>query len=143
MTLAVLTAFWRVCKTNMQSTYDRIQYYKIEKNQKEAIITKLKALLAIEKEVKLAWLFGSLTRRDKVRDIDLAIYSEPELPFKDFLNLNAQIELELGMPVDMLEIGNAPQSLKENIFASGILIKGTRSLQLQFQKSKRLAIGDP
>jgi nucleoside-triphosphatase len=121
--------------TNMQSTYDRIQYYKIEKNQKEAIITKLKAFLASEKEVTLAWLFGSLTCRNSIRDIDLAIHSEPKLTFKDFLNLNAQIELELGMPVDMIEIGNTPQSLKENIFASGILLKGTRRLQQQLQSA--------
>ena len=81
-----------------------MHYYKIGKKQKEAIITKLQALLSSKKEVKLAWLFGSLIRRNSVRDIDLAIYSEPELPFNDFLNLNAQIELELGMPVDMMEI---------------------------------------
>ena len=119
----------------MQSTYDRIHYYKIEKKQKDAIITKLKALVANEKEVTLAWLFGSLTRRNSIRDIDLAIHSEPKLTFKDFLNLNAQIELELGMPVDMMEIGNTPQSLKENIFASGILLKGTRRLQQQLQSA--------
>ena len=130
----VLTAFWRVYKTNMQSTYDRIYYYKIGKAQKEAIISKLKVLLANEKEVALAWVFGSITRRDSVRDLDLAIYSEPEMAFKDFLNLNAQIELELRMPVDLVEIENAPQSLKENIFASGILIKGTKRLQEQLQR---------
>ncbi len=93
------------------------------------------ALLADEKEVTLAWLFGSLTKRDSVRDLDLAIHSEPEMPFKDFLNLNAQIELELRLPVDMVEVENVPQSLKENIFVSGILIKGTKRLQKQLQKT--------
>ena len=130
-----MTAFWRVCKKNMQSTYDRVQYYKIEKKQKEAIITKLQALLSSEQEIKLAWLFGSLIRRDSIRDIDIAIHSEPKLTFKDFLNLNAQIELELGIPVDMLEIDDAPQSLKGNIFASGILIKGTRRLRQKLQRA--------
>jgi len=52
-----------------------------------------------------------------------------------FLNLNAQIELELGMPVDMMKIDNAPQSLKENILASSILIKGTRRLQQKLQRA--------
>lgn len=85
----------------MQSTYDGIQYYKIEKKTKRKFTTKLKVLLCSEKEVTLAWLFGSLTRRNRISDIDLAIYSKPELPFEDFLNLNAQIELELGIPVDL------------------------------------------
>ena len=112
----------------MQSTYDKIQYYKIGQKEKETLIAKLKALLAREKQIKLAWLFGSLTRRDSIRDIDLAIYSEPELTFKEFLNLNAQIELEIGLPVDMVEIARVPEVLKQKIFSSGVLIKGTKNL---------------
>ena len=84
----------------MESPYDRIQYYKIGHREKASIIAKLKALLAGEEQVKLAWLFGSLTRRDSVRDIDLAVHAEPEFAFKEFLNSNAQIELELGILVD-------------------------------------------
>ena len=121
----------------MQSIYDHIQYYKIGKNQKEAIIAKLKALLSNEKEIRLAWLFGSVTRRDSIRDLDIAIHAEPEMTFQDFLDLNAQIELELGIPVDMVQVGNMPQKLKENIFASGILIKGTKHLQQQLQSASR------
>ena len=117
----------------MQSVYDKIQWYKIGQKEKDSIIIKLKALLAREKQVKFAWLFGSLTRRDSVRDIDVAIHSEPELPFKEFLNLNAQIELELGLPVDMIEIAKVPTTLQENIFTNGILIKGTKSFQNQIQ----------
>jgi predicted nucleotidyltransferase len=120
----------------MQSTYDHIQYYKIGKKQKEAIILKLKALLANEKEIRLAWLFGSVIRRDSIRDLDIAIHVEPEMSFQDFLNLNAHIELELRIPVDMVQIENTPQKLKENILASGILIKGNQRLQQQFQKTR-------
>ena len=119
----------------MQS-YDRIQYYKIGKSEKEAIATKLKALLAREKEVTGAWLFGSLTRRNTVRDLDIAIHSEPKLSFQEFLNLNAQLELELGIPVDLVEIGDAPQSLKQNIFSNGILIKGSKRLQQRLQSAR-------
>lgn len=119
----------------MQPTYDRIQYYKIGQKEKESITAKLKALLAKEKQVKLAWLFGSLTRRDSVRDIDIAIYSDPELSFKELLNLNVQIELELGLPVDMVETAQISESLRENIFTKGLLIKGTKTLQQQLQRS--------
>ncbi len=110
----------------MQSTYDRIQYYKISESQKKALIKKLKALIANQREIEAAWLFGSISRRDSVRDIDLAIQSEPKMTFKDFLGLNAQIELELGIPVDMIEIDETPKSLKENILKKGMLIKGKR-----------------
>jgi predicted nucleotidyltransferase len=115
----------------MQSTYDKIQYYKIGQRDKASIIAKLKTLLAKEEQVKLALLFGSLTRRDSIRDIDLAIHAEPELTFKEYLNLNAQIELELRIPVDLVEIAKAPASLKANILKNGTLIKGTKTQQHQ------------
>ena len=126
-------SWFRNRKTDTERIYDKIQYYKIGQKEKDSLIAKLKALLAKEKQVKLAWLFGSFTRRDSVRDIDLAIHSEPELTFKEFLNLNAQIELKLGLPVDMVEIAKAPESLQENIFLKGSLIKGTKTLTAKFE----------
>ena len=112
----------------MQSTYDKIQYYKIDNKKKAAIISKLKALLDRE-DIKLAWLFGSITRHDTVRDIDVAIYTDPALFFSDYLNFNSYIEMKLGLPVDLVEIVKVPASLKEKIFREGILIVGTKSLQ--------------
>ncbi len=123
--------FWRVSAINMQSTYDRVRYYKINKPQKEALTKKIGAVLAKEKNIKAAWIFGSLTRGDSVRDIDIAVYSEPKLTFMEYLDLNAKIELEVGIPVDMVDISAASQSLKENIFAIGILIKGNKRFHLQ------------
>ena len=107
----------------MQSNYDRIQYYKIGQELKNSIIAKLKKLFAKNEQVKRAWLFGSLTRRDSVRDIDVAIHAEPEFDFNEFLNLNVQIELELRIPVDLVEISQVSQSLKDNILKNGIPIK--------------------
>jgi predicted nucleotidyltransferase len=109
----------------MQSNYDRIQYYKIGQQRKKGIIAKLKKLFADNKQVKLAWLFGSVTRRDSVRDIDVAIHADPEFEFEEFLDLNVQIELELRIPVDLVEIAKVPISLKENILRTGTLLKGT------------------
>ena len=115
----------------MQSTYDKIQYYKIGQKQKNSIIAKLEAFLAKEEQIKQAWLFGSITRRDSVRDMDVAIHAEPELSFKEYLNLNAQIELELGIPVDLIEITKAPATLKENILKNGTKIKQTKNPNAQ------------
>src|SRR4030042_990975 len=109
----------------MQSNYDKIQYYKVGKREKASLIAKLTALLEKENQVQQAWVFGSFTRRDSVRDIDVAIRTEPELTFKEYLDLNAQIELELGVPVDLVEITKAPPPLKENILKKGTKIKPT------------------
>jgi predicted nucleotidyltransferase len=111
----------------MQSPYDRIQYYRLSEEAKASLIAKLKVLLDKEEQVQQAWLFGSFTRRDSVRDIDVAIHAEPELSFKEFLNLNAEIELELGVPVDLVEIAKVPAALKENILKKGTQIKTTKT----------------
>jgi Predicted nucleotidyltransferases len=112
----------------MQSTYDKIQYYKIDLHQKEALASKLEKLLAKENAVKLAWVFGSFTRREKIRDIAIAIYAEPELSFNEYLTLNADLELELGLPVDLVEITKAPAELRQRI-CEGTIIKGTKAMQ--------------
>jgi predicted nucleotidyltransferase len=110
----------------MQSTYDQIQYYRLTENEKTKLISKLKKLLAKDERVKKAWIFGSFTRSNSFRDIDVAIQTKSELDFKEYLYFNADIELELGVPVDLVEIANAPVSLRENILKNGLLIKGIR-----------------
>jgi predicted nucleotidyltransferase len=106
----------------MQSTYDKIQYYKLDSHQKEALRHKLKEILAKEKKVKAAWIFGSFTKSDTVRDIDVAINADSDFSFAEYLALNAHLELEIGLPVDLIEIKNAPESLKQRIY-SGTLIR--------------------
>jgi predicted nucleotidyltransferase len=110
----------------MQSTYDKIQYYRFDQEAKDSLIAKLKALLGKQKQIQQAWIFGSFTRSNSIRDIDVAIHAEPELTFKQYLYLNAQIELELGVPVDLVEIAKAPATLKENIRKNGTKIKQTK-----------------
>jgi len=118
----------------MQSAYDKIQFYKLGQKEKNQIINKLKELLANEKRIKLAIIFGSLTRRNNIRDIDLCIHSEPTLNFKQLLNLNAQLELELGIPIDLVELTALSPQLRMNILKNGTLIKGAKTLRHKFQK---------
>jgi predicted nucleotidyltransferase len=107
----------------MELSCDKIQYYKIGNKEKASIIAKLKKTLAEERHVKQAWIFGSFTRGESVRDLDIAIHAEPQFSFKDFLFFNAEIELSVGIPVDLVEIEEAPASLRENIVKNGVVIK--------------------
>ena len=111
----------------MQPAYDKIQWYKLGQKEKASLTAKLKALLAAEERVQSAWLFGSFTRSESVRDIDVAIQAEPELSFKEYLDLNARLELELGVPVDLVEITKTPTTLKANILKNGTQIKQTKT----------------
>ncbi|MGB9684806.1 MAG: nucleotidyltransferase domain-containing protein [Candidatus Bathyarchaeales archaeon] len=108
----------------MQSAYDQIRIYKFNRKEKEKIIKKIEEFVARNKRIKLAIIFGSITTRDYVRDIDICISSNPKLSFKELLDLNAKMELELGMPVDMVELENLPKSLQASILKNGIVMKG-------------------
>jgi len=110
----------------MELTYDRIQYYKLSRKDKEEIIEKLKKFLAKDKRIQLAIVFGSLTTRDYVRDIDICISSNPKLNLKELLDLNAKIELELGIPVDLVELVTMPATLQTSILRKGITLKGQK-----------------
>ncbi len=113
----------------MEMVYDRVYYYNLSVEQKARLVSRLKFFLDEKKVVKLAWLFGSITRRAVVRDVDVAVYTDPQVGFDDFLRLNSEIEGELRMPVDLLEIRQVPSTLKDNIIKKGQLIKGTKSQQ--------------
>jgi predicted nucleotidyltransferase len=108
----------------MQSAYDQIQFYKLGRKEKEAIIRKIGEILEKDKRIRLAIIFGSITTRNYVRDIDICINSNPKLNFKELLELNAKIELELGVPVDMVELENLPKNLQANVLKNGVKIKG-------------------
>lgn len=123
----------------MQSTYDKIQFYHLRKNE---IIKKLKETLAKEKRIQLAIIFGSITRRNNIRDIDICIHSAPTLNFQELLNLNAQIELDLGIPVDLVELTALSPSFRVNILKNGTLIKGQKTLLNQLLNQTCSAVGD-
>jgi len=111
----------------MQSTYDKIQFYKISQKEKDKIVKKLKKSLADEKRIQLAIIFGSLTTQSNIRDVDLCVHSTPKLNFKELLNLNAQIELDLGIPVDLVELTNLTPTLQTSILKNGTIIKGQKT----------------
>jgi len=112
----------------MQSKYDKIQFYKINQKEKDKIIKKLKKSLTNEKRIQLAIIFGSLTTRNNIRDIDMCIHSTLKLNFKQLLNLNAQIELDIGIPIDLVELTNLTLTLQVNILKNGTIIKGQKTL---------------
>ena len=122
----------------MQSTYDKIQFYHLRKNE---IIKKLKETLAKEKRIQLAIIFGSITRRNNIRDIDICIHSAPTLNFQELLNLNAQIELDLGIPVDLVELTALSPSFRVSILKNGTLIKGQKTLLNQLLNQACSAVG--
>ncbi|MGA2768764.1 MAG: nucleotidyltransferase domain-containing protein [Candidatus Bathyarchaeia archaeon] len=115
----------------MRLSYDTIRFYKLDSERRKSIIRRLKEDLAREEKIKLGLVFGSLTTRHSVRDVDVCIYSVPIMDFKELLDINARVELDIGIPVDISELSNLPPSLRIDILRHGILAKGSRSFSYQ------------
>ncbi len=104
----------------MNHDYDRITYYKADLREIEA---KLKEALSKIHQVKLAIIFGSITRRSNIRDVDIGVYIEPPIDLKYLLRLACKLEDLLGLPVDLVPLNEAPPGLVLKALQKGIIVK--------------------
>lgn len=98
---------------------DKIYFIKLEGERRKRILGILKQMFEDDERIVLAYHFGSSTRRSTVRDIDLAVYAYPALPFDSLLDLNAQIELAVRIPVDLVQLQDVNPSLRRKILMQG------------------------
>lgn len=104
----------------MESAYDKIVYYRLSDEEKRALLELLRRLLKEEDNVKLVYVFGSFMRRESIRDIDIAIYTMPYLSFNEFLSLGTKIEIQLGIPADLLQLQDINPDLRLKILMHAI-----------------------
>jgi len=81
----------------------QMAYTAFLKQDRTAIVRKLKARLAKFPKVKKAWLFGSFARKDDgpESDIDLAIEVEDPFSYFELAEVQHQLEQGLGRTVDV------------------------------------------
>ncbi len=79
----------------------------------------MEALVALCNHI--AVLFGSITRRRKVRDVDIAVYAS-SFTLKELLKLEARLEREIGAPVDLVQLDLAPPKLVYEALTKGVKI---------------------
>ena len=95
--------------------------YRYYSRPKEEVIPRLRRTIEPEEEVLLAIAFGSFVELDSYRDIDLAVYSlRKDLGY--LAKLSAKLELELGIPVDVVPIDEVPAKLRYRVLTRGIVI---------------------
>lgn len=92
------------------------------------LVEKARKILEKEDRVLVAVVYGSATRREEVRDIDIAIYAKPDIPFKKFLNIEAELEREIGVPVDLVPIDWAPPKLVYKALTEGVKVVSKSSI---------------
>lgn len=82
-----------------------------------------------EEEVVFAYIHGGFTRRSFFRDIDVAVWiKHAEKAFKFTVHLSAKLEAELGIPVDIQVLNEAPLPFKYHVYTEGKLLLSKNDL---------------
>lgn len=103
----------------------------------------LRELLAARSEVVTAYLFGSVARgtHHAKSDVDVAVlYAEDPPPTLDGLGLGLEADLErdLGWPVQVIVLNRAPYDLVHRVLRDGKLLKDADpSARIRFEVRAR------
>jgi predicted nucleotidyltransferase len=111
---------------------------------RDEVEARLRALLATERHgVAALYLFGSVARgtpRDD-SDVDVGVLFEtPPPPRLDSpaLDLEALLERELGLPVQLVVLNSAPVDLRIRVLREGrLIVDASPSLRIRFEVATR------
>jgi predicted nucleotidyltransferase len=99
---------------------ERFRYYRFSKNEKEVLLKKIKEFLS-RYDIDLAIVFGSFVEGDVFRDIDIAIYSYA-MDIDKLLRIGSELELELGIPVDIVPLDQLNPIFRLKILRKGLVV---------------------
>jgi predicted nucleotidyltransferase len=94
-----------------------IRYHQISADE---VAEKVRDVLSIIPEVRIAVLFGSVTRRKFVRDVDVGVCLDPEPELKGLIRMTNVLEDALGMPVDVVPLRKASPKLRLKALLKGV-----------------------
>ncbi|MBO3842741.1 MAG: nucleotidyltransferase domain-containing protein [Candidatus Brockarchaeota archaeon] len=99
------------------------KYLKMNREEKERLLKRLGETLKNTGGVLFAYVYGGFVERMVFRDVDVAVWVEnPREAFKYEVDLSARLEADLGVPVDIHVVNEAPLPLKHTVFTGGRLL---------------------
>ncbi len=99
---------------------ERYRYYRLTVEEKRRVIDGIVEVLRAY-HVELAVIFGSFVELDSFRDIDVAVY-KPGLDVDDVIRLSIELEERLGMPVDVVPLGEVDPEARIRILTRGLVV---------------------
>ena len=100
-----------------------LRYFRVGESEREAIVCRLRELLERVEGISFAYIYGGFVKRDKFRDVDIAIWVEdPSRAHEYEVDLAVKLSLTLGIPVDVHVLNEAPLPFKYSVFSEGRLL---------------------
>jgi predicted nucleotidyltransferase len=94
-----------------------INYYEVSI---EDASRRLRGILGGMMDVKVAVLFGSILRRNLIRDLDIGVFMNPEPDIKRIAEISGILEDALGLPVDVIPLNWASPKLKLKALSNSV-----------------------
>lgn len=102
-------------------------------------------LLAEDPRVTLVYLFGSTLDpgRSAVRDVDVAVLTDPPLPLDALMRRRADLVAATGAPIDLVPLNDASVTLCHEVVEGGVcLYARTPDLETEFVTRARARFWD-
>ena len=96
-----------------------VEYFNVELNK---VVEAAKRVLENFDVVEVAVLIGSVLRRDFVRDVDIGLITSRPLTMEELNRVASRLEAEIGVPVDLVPLDEAPPLLRYKALAEGVKI---------------------
>ena len=100
-------------------------------------VQELKNLLAGREDIAFAYLHGSFVQGEEFRDVDVAVFlgdgaprSTDDVEYE--ISLSLQLEKELGLPVDVKILNNAPLAFRYHASRGTLLLTKDESAREDF-----------
>lgn len=113
-----------------------IRYYEVSVSE---AAERLRRVLSGMPEVRIAVLFGSVTRRKFVRDVDVGVCLSSKEDLEDIIRLAGVLEDALEVPVDVVPLRRAPPKLRLKALLNGMKLVVRDKKLYAFMLSKALS----
>jgi len=101
---------------------------------------KIKEFLEAQKEVRLAYIFGSAARREmgNLSDVDIGVYLDNSLSKHERFKIRLELASQLGKllendRIDLIVMNDSPLPLNYNIIKHGKILKSDEGLRVRFE----------
>ncbi len=106
---------------------DSIAFHRLSPEEKKRVLRIIAEELSKESDIVFAVVFGSFTRNTPFRDIDIVVLTRTyeQNPIDSYIKLRRiaeRIEARIKIPVDIVDIVHAPDTIRRRALLRGIVI---------------------
>ncbi len=99
------------------------RYRRLPEEERRGILRRLRRRLGELDGVEFAYVHGGFLEREFFRDVDVAVWvRDPERALHYEVEVSVKLETELGLPVDLHVLNEAPLPFKYHVFTTGELL---------------------